>query len=66
MTRSGGGKEGLREDKKSQLTKEGEENSRLEIAVQRMTQSAEGSSKKMAVGQRRESTEVRKATAKTC
>ena len=43
-----------------------EENSRLEIAVQRMTQSAEGSSEKMEVGQRRESTEVRKATAKTC
>ena len=51
---------------RDQLTKEGEENSRLEIAVQRIGQSAEGGSEKMEVGQRRESTEVRKVTAKTC
>ena len=42
-----------------------EENSWPEIAVQRRTQSTEGGSEKMEAGQRRESTEVRKTTAKT-
>ena len=65
-TGSGGGKEGLREDRDSICQSRAEENSRLEIAVERMTQSAEGGSEKMEVGQRRESTEVRWATAKTC
>ena len=45
------------------MTKEAEENSRLGVAVQRMSQLA-GGSEKMAVGQRKESTEVRKVTAK--
>ena len=42
------------------------ETSRLEIAVQRMRQSAEGGNENMEVGQRREPTEVKKMTAKTC
>ena len=42
-----------------------EENSRLEIEVQRRTQSEEGGSENMEAGQRRQSTEVRKTTAKT-
>ena len=41
------------------------ENSRLEIVVHRGTQSAEGGSEKMEAEQRRESTEIRKTTAKT-
>ena len=65
-TTRGGGKECPREDRETQLPKEGEETSRLEIAVQGMTQSAEGGNEKMEVGLRRESTEVRKVTAKTC
>ena len=43
-----------------------EENSRLEIAVWGRTRSTEGGSEKMEVEQRREPTEVRKVTAKTC
>ena len=43
----------------------GKENSRLEIAVQGRSQSAEGGSEKTEVGQRRESIEVRKTIAKT-
>ena len=46
--------------------KKAEENSRLEIAVQRRTQSTEGGSEQTEAGQRSESTEVRKTTAKTC
>ena len=65
-TGSGGGKEGPREDREDSWQSRTEENSRLEIAVQRMRLSAEGGSEKMDIGQRRESTEVRKATAKTC
>ena len=40
---------------REQLTKQGRMNSRLELVIQRMTQSADGGSEKMEVGQRRES-----------
>ena len=43
----------------------GEETIRLDIAVQKMRQLAEGGTEKMEVRQRREPTEVRKMTAKT-
>ena len=62
-TGSEGRKEGPREDRKQRRAGE---NSWLEIAVQRMRQSAEGGSEKMDVGLRREPTEVRKMAAKTC
>ena len=65
-TGSRGWKEGPREDReRASWQRKAEENSRFEIAVQRMTQSAEGGCEKTEVGQRRESTEVRKTTAKT-
>ena len=60
------GREGRSERRQREWLKtEAEENSRLEIAVQRMTQLA-GGSEKMEVGQWRESTEVRNVTAKIC
>ena len=61
-----GRKEGPREDRESQLTKEGRREQSADKAVQRRTQSEEGGNEKMEPGQRRESTEVRKTTAKTC
>ena len=60
------GKESPREDWEGSWQNREEETSRLEIVIQRMRQSAEGGSEKMEVGQRREPTEVRKMTAKTC
>ena len=52
---SGGGKEGPREDRESSWQRRAEENSWLEIAVQRMTQPAEGGSEKMEVEEEEES-----------
>ena len=55
-----------REGRSERRRESAEEDSRIEIAVQRRTQSAEGGSEKMETEQRRESTEVRKTTAQTC
>ena len=51
------GKEGPREDREGSRQRKGEEDSRLEITVQKRTQFAEGGSEKMEPGQRKVSTE---------
>ena len=63
--KSGRTMEGRSERRQKSQQKGAEENSQLEIEVQRKTQSAEGGSEKMEAGQRRESTEVKKTTVKT-
>ena len=53
-TRSGQGKEGPREDRESQLTKEGRREQSAWDTVLSRTQSAEGGSEKMEAGQSRD------------
>ena len=65
-TGSGGGKEGPREDRENQLTEQGRRDQLAWYSCPENETVGRRRQEKMEDGQRRESTEIRKATAKTC